>query len=220
MTTPILIIGGGGHSKVLIEALQLRSVKILGILDADPAKTGMNVSGIRILGDDSALSAYSPDTVLLVNGIGSIHVPKQRMTVFEKFKAKGFTFATVIHPSAVVASDVILQEGVQIMAGAVIQPGSAIGSNTIVNTNVTVDHDCIIGSHVHLSPGVTLSGGVRIGTTVHLGTGATVIQGVKIGASSFVGAGAVIVTDIPNGSQVKGNSARHIATSIAKRKQI
>jgi sugar O-acyltransferase (sialic acid O-acetyltransferase NeuD family) len=210
MTLPVLIIGGGGHTKVLIEALKLRSTTILGILDADPSKCGTDVSGIRVLGDDNTLSSYSPDTLQLVNGIGSVHVPKIRMTIFEKFKAKGFTFATVIHPSAVVASDVVIDEGAQIMAGAVIQPGCTIGSNAIVNTNVSVDHDCLIGCHVHLSPGVTLSGGVRVGDAVHLGSGATVIQGVIIGKNSLVGAGAVVVNDIPNEVEVKGIPAKQV----------
>jgi sugar O-acyltransferase (sialic acid O-acetyltransferase NeuD family) len=210
MNLPVLIIGGGGHAKVLIEALRLRSVTILGIIDADYSKIGTEVSGIRVIGDDSVLSAHTPEALHLVNGIGSVHVPKLRMTVFEKCKATGFTFATVIHPSAVVASDVVLDEGAQIMAGAVIQPGCTIGSNTIVNTNASVDHDCVIGNHVHLSPGVTLSGGVTIGDTVHVGSGATVIQGVTIGKNSFVGAGSVVVTNIPGNAEVMGVPAKKL----------
>lgn len=210
MNLRVLIVGGGGHAKVLIEALRLCSITILGFIDADTAKIGTEVSGIRVIGDDKAVSGYKPETLLLVNGIGSVHLPKTRTAVFEKFKAMGFAFATVIHPSAVVASDVVLGEGVQIMAGAVIQPGSTIGMNTIVNTRASVDHDCIIGDHVHLSPGVTLSGTVRIGDGVHLGTGATVIQGVTIGKNSLVGAGSVVLTDLPDDVEVAGVPARKI----------
>jgi UDP-perosamine 4-acetyltransferase len=210
MTLPVLIIGGGGHAKVLIEALKLRSTTILGIIDADSTRVGTEVSGIRIIGDDSVLSGYKAEKVLLVNGIGSVKVPKTRSSVFEKFRVQGFSFATVIHPSAVVATDAVLGEGVQIMAGAVIQPGSDIGANTIVNTNASVDHDCVIGNHVHLSPGVTLSGEVHIGSTVHIGTGATVIQGVKIGNNSLVGAGSVVVHDVSNDTEVVGIPAKKI----------
>jgi sugar O-acyltransferase (sialic acid O-acetyltransferase NeuD family) len=208
MKLPVLIVGGGGHAKVLIETLRLQSITILGIIDADSSKIGTDVSGIRIIGDDKVISGYKPETLLLVNGIGSVHLPKIRTAVFEKFKAKGFTFAAVIHPSAVVASDVLLGEGVQIMAGAVIQPGSDIGANTIVNTNASVDHDCLIGSHVHLSPGVTLSGNVRVGDAVHLGSGATVIQGVTIAKNCLVGAGSVVVHDIPDDTEVMGVPAK------------
>jgi sugar O-acyltransferase (sialic acid O-acetyltransferase NeuD family) len=208
MNLPVLIVGGGGHAKVLIEALRLCSITILGIIDADAAKIGIEVSGIRIIGDDKVTSGYKPETILLVNGIGSVRLPKIRTAVFEKFKATGFTFATIIHPSAVVASDVVLGEGAQIMAGVVIQPGCIIGADTIVNTRASIDHDCKIGDHVHLAPGVVLSGGVKVGTGVHIGTGTTVIQGVSIGENCLVGAGSVIVNDIPSDAEVMGVPAK------------
>ena len=123
-------------------------------------------------------------------------------------KILGYDFSTVIHPSAVVTSDVILGEGSQGMSGEVIQPGSHIGCNTIINTRASVDHDCIIGDHVHISPGVTLSGGVDIGAGSHIGTGATLIQGISIGCGCLVAAGAVVVKDITDGEMVRGVPAR------------
>jgi UDP-perosamine 4-acetyltransferase len=208
MNVPVLVVGGGGHAKVLIEMLRLRSVRIIGIVEADPDMLGIEVLGVRVIGDDKVISEYKPASLLLVNGIGSVRQPKARTAVFEKFKGKGFTFATIVHPSAVVASDVALGEGAQIMAGAIIQPGSRIGMNTIVNTKASVDHDCLIGDHVHLSPGVTLSGDVRIYNGVHIGTGATVIQGITIGANSLVGAGSVVIADVPSEIRVLGAPAR------------
>ena len=216
MNPTVLIIGGGGHARVLIDVLRLQSVAILGITDADTSRMGSNVLGIRVLGTDTVISEFAPESVQLVNAIGSIHLPKGRRAVFEKFKDMGFRFVTVIHPSAVVASDVVIDEGAQIMAGAVIQPGSRIGMNTIVNTRASVDHDCVIGNHVHLAPGVTLSGGVRVGDTSHLGSGATVIQYVTIGSNSVVGAGSVVVTDVPDNAEFAGVPARTISLSIRK----
>lgn len=210
MSLPVLIVGGGGHAKVLIEALKLGSMTILGIIEANAAEIGTEVFGIRVIGVDSMISEYGPETLLLVNGIGSAHLPRKRTDIFEKFKAKGFTFATVIHPSAVVASDVVLGEGAQIMAGVVIQPGCTIGANVIVNTRASVDHDCLIGDNVHLAPGVTLSGEVKVGNGVHIGTGATVIQGVTIGINSLIGAGSVVVNDIPSDAEVAGVPAKKI----------
>jgi len=214
MSLPVIILGGGGHAKVLIEAIRLRSMTILGIIDADPAKIGTEVSGVRIIGNDSVISRYGPETLHLVNGIGSVHLPKTRTDVFKKFKAKGFTFATVIHPSAVVASDVVIGEGVQIMAGAVIQPGSRIGMNTIVNTRASVDHDCLIKDHVHIAPGVTLSGEVKVENGVHIGTGATIIQGVAIGKNSVIGAGSVVTGNIASDTEVAGVPAKKIVENI------
>jgi sugar O-acyltransferase (sialic acid O-acetyltransferase NeuD family) len=210
MSLPVLIIGGGGHAKVLIDTLRLCSKTVLGIAEADPTRIGTDIFGIRVIGNDDMISGYAPESLHLVNGIGSIHLPEQRRTLFDKFKKRGFSFETVIHPSAVVASGVVLGEGVQIMAGAVIQPGSRIGKNTIVNTKASVDHDCTIGDHVHVSPGVTLSGDVRVGNGVHIGTGSTVIQGITIGRNSLVGAGSVVLTDLPDDVEVAGVPAKKI----------
>lgn len=210
MNLPVLIVGGGGHAKVIIEVLRLRAITILGIIDTDAAKLGTEVSGIRIIGDDKAISGYKPETLLLVNGIGSVRLPKIRMAVFETFKAKGYTFATIIHPSSIMAADVVLGEGAQIMAGVVIQPGCIIGADVIVNTRASVDHDCIIGDNVHIAPGVTLSGGVKVGNGAHIGTGATVIQGVVIGKNCVIAAGSVVIDNMPSDTEVAGVPAKKI----------
>lgn len=210
MSLPVFIVGGGGHAKVLIEALLLRKVKILGITESDPAKIGTEILGIQVIGNDTVIWEHAPESIQLVNGIGSVQLPQSRMDVFKKFKAKRFTFASVVHASAMVASDVILGEGAQIMAGAVIQPGSRIGKNSIVNTNASVDHDCIIGDHVHISPGVTLSGGVMVGNMVHIGAGATIIQGIEIGNRCLIAAGAVVVSPIQDNLTVAGVPAKEI----------
>jgi sugar O-acyltransferase (sialic acid O-acetyltransferase NeuD family) len=210
MNHPVIIIGAGGHAKVLIETLRLCSVQMLGITDSDPERTGTEVLDVRVIGNDTVIEGYSAGSVLLVNGLGSIDIPKRRKDVFEAFKVRGFTFATIIHPTAVVASDVVLGEGAQVMAGAVIQPGSRIGMNTIINTNATVDHDCRIGDHVHLAPGVVLSGAVRIDDVSHLGTGAVVIQGVTVGPHTLVGAGSVVVRDVSGNTAVVGVPAKAV----------
>lgn len=197
MNLPVIVLGAGGHAKVLIEALLASSAVIAGIVDPDPALAGIAILGVPMLGDDDVVAEFPSSEIQLVNGLGSVGLPLVRLQLFERFKALGYDFATVVHPSAIVASDVVLGEGAQIMAGAVIQPGSRIGINSIVNTRSSVDHDCIIGDHVHIAPGVTLSGGVKTGTGCHIGTGATVIQGITIGPDSVIGAGALVICDIP-----------------------
>jgi len=208
MTAPLLIIGAGGHAKVLVEALLASSAVIAGVVDADPAMAGQALLGVPVLGDDKFVQEFPPDEIRLVNGLGSVGLPVRRKELFERFKTLGYSFAKVVHPSAVIASDVELGEGAQIMAGAVIQPGSRIGSNVIVNTRASVDHDCRIGEHVHLAPGVTLSGGVRIGDSSHIGTGATLIQGINTGARCLVAAGSVVIRDINENTTVYGVPAR------------
>jgi UDP-perosamine 4-acetyltransferase len=210
MSRPVIIIGGGGHAKVLVEALRASSVAMLGITDADPAKHGTSVLGAAVLGGDDVLERHAPGTVLLVNGLGSVARPAARAALFDALKAKGYVFATVVHPSAVVASDAVLGEGAQVMAGAVIQPGCTIGENVVINTRAAVDHDCFIGPHVHVAPGVTLSGGVRIGGGSHIGTGAAVVQGVTIGKRCLVAAGAVVIADVAEGATVGGVPAKEV----------
>lgn len=204
MSLPVVILGAGGHAKVLVDALIRNAVAIIGLTDRDIEKKGTKITGIEVMGDDEILSRYPPNIVELINGIGSIRYTDERRVVYERFKEKGYRFSSIIHPSAVIAPDVHLAEGVQIMAGAIIQAGSSIGRNTIVNTGVTVDHDCNVGAHVHLASGAVLSGNVCVEENVHIGTASTLIQGVTIGKSSFIAAGAVVIKDIPSGVTAMG----------------
>ena len=170
MSRMVMILGAGGHARVLADVLRLQGSRLVGMTS----------------NDDDVLGRYSPEEIDLVNGVGSIGVPLKRRELFERFKSRGYRFTSVIHPSAILGSDVSLGEGVQIMAGVIIQPGTALGDNTLLNTRVSVDHDCVIGSHVHLAPGVILCGGVTVEEGCHVGTGAVVVQGVRIGKNTFV----------------------------------
>lgn len=208
MNRPVIILGGGGHAKVLVDALFKSGIPVSGILDPDTSLHGTGLLGVPILGGDELLSDFPPQQYDLVNGVGSIRQPRARQAIFRKLKESGYRFATVIHPAATIGSDVKLEEGVQIMAGAVLQPGCHVGCNTIINTRSSLDHDCSIGNHCHIAPGVTLSGGVRTGSGVHIGTGATVIQGITIGDNCLIAAGAVVVADIAEGRQVRGVPAQ------------
>jgi UDP-perosamine 4-acetyltransferase len=208
MTIPVIIVGGGGHAKVLIDILRLRAVPIIGIVDADPGQQGMNILGIPVIGNDDTVSQHAAADILLVNGLGSVGPTDRRQALFEEFKRRGYRFSSVIHPSAIIASDVAVGEGVQVMAGAIIQPGTSIGSNVIVNTRAAVDHDCRIEDHVHLAPGVVLSGNISVGAGAHIGTGATVIQGVKIGRGAVIGAGSLVLNDVPEKTTVVGAPAK------------
>ena len=206
MSLPVIIIGGGGHAKVLADMLKLEGRELLGYTDSSARFSP--APGLLYLGTDNDLRSYSPSGVCLANGVGSVRSASNRRRVFESLKTKGYEFAVVVHPSAIIASDVQLEEGVQVMARAVIQPGSHIGINSIVNTGAIVDHDCEIDAHVHVAPGAVLSGNVRLGEEAHIGSGATIIQGMVVGSRSLVGAGAVVVRNVPSDVTVCGVPAR------------
>ncbi len=207
----MILIGAGGHAKVLLEALARSGVEVAGLTDADSGKNGGIIAGARVLGTDDALDGYPPESTVLVNAMGSTESMSPRRAVYERLKAKGYGFLTVVHPSAVVAADAMFEEGVQVMAGAIVQPGARIGANSILNTGAQVDHDCQIGAHVHLAPGVVLSGAVTIGESTHVGTAATIVQGLKLGRGCMVAAGAVVTHDVADGERVAGVPARRIA---------
>lgn len=199
---PIIVLGGGGHARVIIDALLACNAAIKGLVDPALVACETGAFGVRVLGGDEVLEGIDPADVQLANGIGSTQSTERRRARFEHFLRLGFAFATVIHPSATLARDLRLAEGAQIMAGAVLQSGTTLGRNALVNTRASLDHDCLIGDHVHVAPGATLSGGVIVGDGTHIGSGAVVIQGVRIGRGCLIGAGAVVLKDVPDGAML------------------
>ena len=197
----IIVIGGGGHARVLINILQTQRFKILGYTDLEE-KNGL---AVPYLGNDADVRKnYKKEQVHLVNGVGSVKLPAQRKKVYEDYKKLGYVFLSVIHPRAIISRGVTLKEGVQINAGAVINTGTVVEEDVIVNTLASVDHDCIIGAHTHIAPGVTVSGGVRIGQCCHIAIGAKIIQGIHIGDNVFVPAGAVVVENAGDNTKAEG----------------
>ena len=157
----VIIVGAGGHGKVVAEALRAAGTSVLGFTDSSLPPTA-EAGGPPLLGDDSVLETYDHEAVRLAMGVGSTRPDDARQKIYERLCDLGFRFATVVHPAATIAADVALEEGCQVMAGAVVQSGCRIGAGTIVNTRASVDHDCLVGRFVHIAPGATLSGGVRL----------------------------------------------------------
>jgi sugar O-acyltransferase (sialic acid O-acetyltransferase NeuD family) len=207
---PLLIIGAGGHAKVVLSALKRAGEQVAGLIDANAALHGASVLGVPVLGGDDEVLRRPPAEVRLVNGIGSTGRPLKRKEVFERFKNKGYAFVAVVDPTAILAEEVELAEGAQVLAGAVLQPGARIGMNSIVNTRASVDHDAKVGAHVHIAPGAVLSGSVVVGDLAHIGTGAALKQGIRIGTGAVVGIGAAVTRDITADSTVAGVPARPI----------
>jgi len=199
---PALILGAGGHAKVLIEALRLNQKNIIGVVTPE-LDSGASFYGLPVIGSDKAIQNYDPQELLLINGLGSLPGNSQRWKLSVEMREKGYQFGSVVHPYSKISTDIVLEEGVQLMAGTVIQPGCKIGQCSIINTGSLIDHDSVIGEYCHIAPGVTLSGGVSVGESVHIGAGSQVIQGIQIGDNAVIAAGTTVYKDVPNGMLVR-----------------
>lgn len=202
----IIIIGGGGHAKVIISILKrLNDFEITGYTDI---QDNGSILGVAYLGADSILEDYVKKGVRnAVMGIGQLKDYKLRMNVARYAESLGFTFPVITAPTAVVNEDVEIGAGVVIMDGVVINPGTKIGQFSIVNTKASIDHDCKIGQFVHIAPGVTLSGSVRIKNFSLIGTGASVIQNVTIEENCIIGAGSTVMRNCSAGRTYIGTPA-------------
>jgi len=197
----VVVIGAGGHSKVVISTLLASGLRVVAVLDDDPLKTGGEILGVPVLaGLDGYLREHDFPVILAIGD------NLARRDVVRRFAR--VEWATVVHPSAYVHPSVTLGPGTVVFAGAVIQPDSKVGAHAIINTGATVDHDCELGNFVHLAPGVHLAGNVSIGEGALLGIGSVVKPGLQLGSWTTVGAGAVVVSDLAANITAVGVPAR------------
>jgi len=206
----LVCLGGGGHARVVIEALRGSFAgEIVALLDADVAKRGQVLGGVTIAGDDQALAdlaAAGVDAFIVTVGMVGNAAPRRQL--FALGLSHGLTPVSAIHATAIVSPSAVIGSGVAILAGAIVNTGATLGDNVIVNTGAIVEHDCRIGDHAHIATGARLSGDVVIGAGAHVGVGASIRQGVRVGDGAVVGAGAVVLEDVPAGTTVVGVPAR------------
>lgn len=207
---PVIVLGAGGHAKVVIDTLNSLHTNILGLTVRNKVMKGTKVLGVEVLGTDDALEQYPAGTVMLANGIGSVGTLGTRTKLYEHFTDNGYQFMSAVHPRAIVAGDVTIGNGAQVFAGTIIQAGTSIGNNAIIGTNVTIDHDCHIGAHVHVSAGAILCGTASVSRYTHIGAGAIIREGVTIGRNCVVAPGAVVASDVPANTRVAGMPARAV----------
>lgn len=206
---PLILLGAGGHARVLHALAVAAGYPVIGLCDPDLATRGViHWFGIPVLGGDGVLADIDPVGTGLINGVGQLVGSQGRQRIYTEMRTAGFCFPPLIHPTAWVAPDVTLSDGVQVMAGSIVQPGCTIGDNTILNTRSSIDHDCALGAHVHIAPGATLCGGVRVDDGAFIAAGAVLIQGVHVGAGAVVGAGTALTRDIAAGQTRLGAASR------------
>jgi acetyltransferase EpsM len=201
--TAIIIYGGGGHGKALIDLIRmLGTYPIAGIVD-DGLPTGSLIMGVPVLGGSNILAKLIEQGVhLAANAVGGIGNIANRISVFEHLTSAGFSCPTLVHPTAFIEPGAFLAEGVQVMPHAYVGSEAQVGFGAIINTGAIVSHDCTVGDYANLSPGAILAGEVTVGSATLVGMGVTVNLRVKIGNRARIGNGATIKQDVPEGSIV------------------
>ena len=187
--------GASGHAKVIMDILKVNGINIDGLVDDNPALN-------ELLGYPVYHQQYDLSPMIVSIGNNAI-----RKKIVENLSVE---FGQAIHPTAVVSSTAIIEEGTVVMQGAIIQACSRIGKHCIINTGASVDHECVIEDYVHISPHATLCGNVHVGEGSWVAAGTIVLPGIKIGKWSVVGAGSVVSKDVPDGVLAVGNRCKII----------
>lgn len=203
----LVVYGGGGHGKCVIDLVRrIGRHHVVGVID-DALAPGSHVLGVAVLGGDGALADLRRRGVrLAVNAVGGIGDITARDAVSERLAGGGFVEPVLVHPSAVVEPSFSPPPGLQVFAHAYVGTDVTIGPDTILNTGAIVSHDSRLGRCVNLSPGALVAGGVDIGSLTLVGMGATINVGVTVGAHARIGNGATVKDDVPDHGVVRAGA--------------
>ncbi|WP_179107277.1 acetyltransferase [Sediminibacillus massiliensis] len=202
----MILIGNGGHSKVVKDILHAMDHSLIAILD-DKFELEFIKDGMIYGPLSSIYRLHAPDVKVLIT-IGNNFIRKKLSDSLNLPKEQ---YGTIVHPTALVSATVRLGSGTVVMPHAVINADAKIGEHCIINTGSIIEHECHIGSYVHVSPNATLTGNVRVGTGSHIGASATVIPGKQIGNWATIGAGSTVIHDIPDHSTAVGSPTRLVS---------
>lgn len=191
-----MIIGSGGHAKVVLAALRdcLGPDVAVVLRDGNPDRAGADVMGCRVVVPDLPEGDMAGQEVHVAIGHNAV-----RLNLLERARARGAGALTILHPRAVIHDPAGIGAGSLAAAGCIVGPDARVGPGTIINHAAVVDHDCRIGAGVHIAPGAVLGGGVQVGDRVLVGANATVLPGLEIGADAVIGAGAVVTKPVASG---------------------
>ena len=204
MSDPVLILGAGGHAKVVIELLRASGQAVAGLIDVDA--TPREVLGVPVIGDDDNLEGLRRSGLELA--FVALGDNALRYRLGRRLATFDFRLVNAISPAAIVSPSAQIGVGVAMMGGVVVNADTRIADLAIVNTGARIDHDCVLGEACHIAPGAVLTGDVHVDRLAFLGAACSVIPGMRIGESAVVGAGACVTSHIPSHTLAIGVPAR------------
>lgn len=206
MKRPLILIGGGGHCKSVIEVAESAGYEIKGILDM-PDEVGKEVlPGHKVIETDDEIPQYVEECDFIIT-VGFIKNPALRIKLYNKVKAAGGRLATIIASTAYVSKYAELGEGTVIMHHAFVNAGAKIGDNCIINTFVNIEHDAEVGNQCHISTGTMVNGECKIGENCFIGSQSVCANCIEIASDIIVGAGSVVRKSIRMKGIYAGNPA-------------
>lgn len=202
---PLILIGGGGHCKSVIEAAESAGYSILGVLDM-PEDVGKEILSTKVIGTDDDVPQYV-DKAEFVISVGFIKNPAIRIRLYNKVKEAGGKLATIIASTAYVSKYATIGEGTVIMHHAFVNAGAKVGNNVILNTFTNIEHDAVIGDQCHISTGTMVNGDCKVGINCFIGSQSILANGITIGDDIIVSAGSLVRKSIIVKGIYSGNPA-------------
>lgn len=211
MSNPIILVGGGGHCKVIIDIINENKEYDEIIISDMKENKDKEIMGIRIgYTDDDLSDLYNKGIKNAFVSLGNVNLTTKREELYNKLKSIGFNLPVIASNSANISKHTEINEGTLIGKNVVINPGVKIGKNCIINTGAIIEHDCVIEDNVHIAPGAILSGGVTVGDNCLIGTGARVIQSININKNTLIAAGSTVTKHINESGIYAGSPAKRI----------
>lgn len=202
---PLVLIGGGGHCKSVMEAAESAGYQILGVLDM-PEEEGKEVLSTKVIGTDDDIPTYA-DKAEFVITVGFIKNPNTRIKLYNKVKEAGGKLATIIASTAYVSKYATIGEGTVVMHHAFVNAGAKVGNNVILNTFTNIEHDAVIGDQCHISTGTMVNGDCKVGDRCFIGSQSVLANGITVGDDIIVGAGSLVRKSIVVKGIYSGNPA-------------
>lgn len=201
----LILIGGGGHCKSVLDAAESAGYKILGVLDM-PEDVGKEILSTRVIGTDDDILTYAEKAEFVIT-VGFVKNPAIRIKLYNKVKEAGGKLATIIASSAYVSKYAEIGEGTVVLHQAFVNAGAKVGNNVILNTSTNIEHDAVIGDHCHISTGTMVNGECIVGARCFIGSQSVLANCISVGDDIIVGAGSLVRKSISEKGIYSGNPA-------------